>query len=391
MPSAADSRVPDAADPRAAGPVLGPVLGPVRAEVLPGLDALPADARALFGADPALGFQSTRAWYERTAADALPDGTQALFLLCREGGGARDRTLALFPLRRGADGAMSGLTTPYTVLYQPLTAPGLDAAGLRAVGRAFGRACRAWPTLRLDALDADWPGLDLLLAGARDAGLAARRFDHFGNWYEDVAGRGWDEYLAGRPGDLRETVRRKTRACARDPRVSLELVRAPCAPPDALDAAIAAYEEVYARSWKEPEPFPRFGPGLMRAAAAAGVLRVGVLRVDGRPVAAQYWTVCDGAATVLKLAHDEAFKPLSPGTVLTAHLIRALLDEGVRGLDFGRGDDPYKRSWAGRRRQRIGVLLINPRRPAGLAELGRAAAGDLRRWATRRVAGARGD
>ena len=287
---------------------------------------------------------------------------------------------------------MSGLTTPYTVLYQPLTAPGLDAAGLRAVGGALGRACRAWSTLRLDALDADWPGLDPLLAGARAAGLVAQRFDHFGNWYEDVSGRGWDEYLAGRPGDLRETIRRKTRACARDPRVSLEMVRAPDAAPDApsdaLGSAIAAYEEVYARSWKEPEPFPRFGPGLMRAAARAGALRVGVLRVNGRPVAAQYWTVCDGAATVLKLAHDEAFKSLSPGTVLTAHLIRGLLDEGVSGLDFGRGDDGYKRAWAGRRRQRVGVLLINPRRPAGLAALGRLAAGGLRRWIARRTAGA---
>ena len=78
-----------------------PVLGPVRAEVLPGLDALPADAAALFGADPALGFQSTRAWYECIVADALPDGVRPLFVLCREG----ERTLALFPLRRGADGA----------------------------------------------------------------------------------------------------------------------------------------------------------------------------------------------------------------------------------------------------------------------------------------------
>ena len=368
--------------PRAADPGAGPP----RAELLAGLDALPADAAALFGADPAPGFQSTRAWYECSVADALPPGTRAVFLLCREGG----RTRAVVPLRREASGAVGGLTTPYTVLYQPLVAPGLDAAGLRAVGGALGRACRAWPTLRLDALDAEWPGLAPLLAGARAAGLVVRRFDHFGNWYEPVAGRGWDKYLAARPGGLRETIRRKTRACARDPRVSLEVVRAPDAAPDAVERAIAAYEEVYARSWKEPEPFPRFGPALMRAAAAAGALRAGVLRVDGRPVAAQYWTVCDGAATVLKLAHDEAHKALSPGTVLTAHLIRTLLDEGVRGLDFGRGDDGYKQAWAGLRRQRIGVVLINPRRAAGLAALGRAAAGGLRRWATRQAARVRG-
>ena len=108
--------------------------------------------------------------------------------------------------------------------------------------------------------------------------------------------------------------------------------------------------------------------------------RVGVLRHGGRAAAAQYWTVSAGRAAVLKLAHDEAFKPLSPGTVLTARMIRHLLEhERVDELDFGRGDDEYKRSWTAHRRQRIGLLVINPRRLAGLAALGRTWMGRARR------------
>jgi len=72
---------------------------------------------------------------------------------------------------------------------------------------------------------------------------------------------------------------------------------------------------------------------------------------------------------VLKLAHDDAFRALSPGTVLTAHMIRLLLDEGASTLDFGRGDDGYKASWAGLRRQRTGILLADPRRVGGVAAL----------------------
>ena len=55
-------------------------------------------------------------------------------------------------------------------------------------------------------------------------------------------------------------------------------------------------------------------------------------------------------------------------------MLRRLLDEErVDELDFGRGDDPYKALWATRSRQRIGLLLINPRRPAGVLAIARGA------------------
>jgi CelD/BcsL family acetyltransferase involved in cellulose biosynthesis len=96
-------------------------------------------------------------------------------------------------------------------------------------------------------------------------------------------------------------------------------------------------------------------------------------------VAVQVWAVKDGQALVLKLAHDEAFKADSPGTVLTALMLRHLLDvEHVVRIDFGRGDDTYKQGWATRRRQRIGLLVVNPRRAAGAVALARHAAGRLR-------------
>jgi len=124
-----------------------------------------------------------------------------------------------------------------------------------------------------------------------------------------------------RPGQLRETIRRKANACSRDGSVRIEVVQSP----GLLGPAVAAYEEVYRRSWKAPEAAPGFTGALLPRAARAGVLRLGVMWVGEQPVAAQYWTVADGTATVLKLAHDDAWRSLSPGTVLTAHMIRKLL------------------------------------------------------------------
>lgn len=338
--------------------------GRLRVAAFPSLGALPRGCDALFDAAPPGDFQATRAWYEVVTADALPPGARPCFAVCLED----DRPRALLPLMMLDGGRLQGMSTPYTSRFQPLVPPETGPAALRGVGAALGRFCRRSATLRIDALDADWPGLAPLRQGFRDAGLLVQSFAHFGNWRESVAGLSWQAYLDARPGALRETVRRKTRRAERDGRITWDLVRSP----DGLEPALAAYEAVYRRSWKEPEPFPRFNPGLMRRAAAEGVLRLGVLRVEGQPAAAQYWILHGGQAVVMKLAHDEAYKPLSPGTVLTAWMIRAMLErERVETLDFGRGDDPYKQLWAGLRRQHIGVVLVNPWRPAGTAAAAR--------------------
>ncbi len=73
---------------------------------------------------------------------------------------------------------------------------------------------------------------------------------------------------------------------------------------------------------------------------------------------------------MLKLAHDEAQRALSPGTVLTAWMIAGLIEEGVRTLDFGRGDDPYKQLWTTQRSARVGLVLARPWSVAGGAALG---------------------
>ncbi len=332
---------------------------------------LPPAARALLDRAPDRDLFCTTAWFETVLACGMAADATPRFVVC--GGAGRPVVLLPMQLLPGGRG-LASLTTPYTCRYQPLCAPGADAAALTAGFTKFARYCRAWPTVRLDALDDAAPWLPALLDGASAAGLAGRTFDHFGNWHESVAGLDWAGYLAAREGPLRETIRRRlaraTRAGGR-----FELVTGG----DALEPGIAAYETVYAQSWKPAEPFPMFNAALMRATAAQGLLRLGLYWRDDRPVAAQIWIVENGQATVLKLAHDEAAKAESPGTVLTALMLRHLLDqEHVGRIDFGRGDDPYKRLWAGERRQRIGVVLANPRHPRGLAFLARHALGRAR-------------
>lgn len=294
-------------------------------------------------------------WYRTVLAHGMTDATAARFFIAGS---------ALFPMQVTDRGrGFASLTMLYTTQWQPL------AQGQRAF-TDFARACRAWPITRLDAVRADWSDRATCAAAAKEAGLAVRQFDHFGNWYEDVRGQTWDSYLTARPGSLRKTIRRKLRR-----EHAFELFESA----ERIETGIAAYESVYQRSWKEPEPFPRFNAELMRTVAPLGLLRLGILRFGDTVAAAQIWVVERDRATVLKLAHDEAFKSFSPGTVLTALMLQRLIDvEHVPEIDFGRGDDGYKSAWARQRRQRIGLVFANPRHPRGMAFLGRHALGRAR-------------
>lgn len=313
------------------------------------------------GGDAFLG----RAFWDATLARALPPGARPLLL--RLGGAA---ALPLLDLGRGR---LRSLTTPYSLAWGPLLRPGAAGDELRAAGRALARALALRPPA---ALEAAGPSLPFPPAPP----LRALPYRHFGRWHEALApGEGWEGYLARRPPELRTTIGRKLARAARDG-ARFEWLSEPG---PALEGGIAAFSAVRAASWKPDEPFPEFDAAFLRALAAEGRARLAVLRLrGGEPVAAQYWVLDrpEGRAgprraTVPKLFHAEAAKALSPGTALTAWAIRRLIEEdGVGLLDFGRGDDPYKRLWAAAREQRTGLVLASALHPLGLAEIGKALA-----------------
>ena len=338
------------------------------------LAELPPAALALFGQDAF----STRAWYASTVEAGLPAGAVPAFQVASRAG----RVLAVLPMLRSA-GTLSALTTPYTCLWQPLLLPGTPADTLAAIGRALAPGWRRSGVVRLDALPGQAAGVSAVLSGLRQAGLRCLGFDHFGNWHADVAGQNWAAYLAARPRRLRTAIQRQTRRLMDAPGAAFSLVRGAAG----LDQAIADYETVHAASWKPAEPYPRFNATLMRACAADGSLRLGVLKLGQTPIAAQFWLVHEGWAGVLKLSYDEAYKSSAPGNVLSALVIQHLLvTDRVDELDFGRGDDEYKQHWTGERRQRVGVLVANPWSVQGAREIARQLAGPVKNFAKKGLA-----
>jgi len=207
--------------------------------------------------------------------------------------------------------------------------------------------------IRAGSRSADGTGLgDKVMAAAlRRAGWVTFMEPCDVNHVLPVAGRSYGEYLAARPGPVRTTLKRK----ANKVQVSIETSFNP--------VSWAAYEAIYAQSWSE-EGCPGFLRAFAEQEGAAGRLRLAIARADGRPVAAQFWTVEAGTAFIHKLAHIEDARALSPGTTLTAALLERVIDgDRVELVDFGTGNDAYKRNWMEQVRPRFRIEAFRAKWP----------------------------
>ena len=269
------------------------------------------------------------------------DGDAKAWLFLANGGHEAEAYAAWYSLRVGAIG---------------------DAALVPAIAEELRRSKLA--SLSLSPVEDPAP----LVAGLRAAGWNVDASPATGSWVAKTAGLSFDDYWAARPGQLRSTARRKAKAAE----LEVEIHN------DFNADAWACYEQVYRASWKPEEGSFPFLRALAEQEGAAGTLRLGVARKDGVPVAVQFWTVENGKAIIHKLAYAEAAKPLSPGTILGEAMFRRAIDEDrVDLIDYGTGDDGYKRDWMDERRQLWRVTAFNPGTVRGVAGAARAGAGRL--------------
>lgn len=308
------------------------------------LNEVQSDTRlaTLLGADAQAAPFDRLAWWQGLAAHC---NLEPLLAVARNGTGA-----AVLPLSGGGDGHLQALSNWYSFRYRPIVSAGVDGAALLAeiASDLSNRAHR----VTLSGLPDEDGSASLVEAAFHKAGWLVSREVCDTNHVLDINGRSYDVYLADRPGKLRTTLKRKSG------KVAVDVL-------NQFDAAVwDAYEAIYRESWKPEEGSPDFLRAFARAEGEAGRLRLGIARVEGEAVAAQMWTVEGGTAFIHKLAHRESAKPFSPGSVLSAALFRHVIDvDRVAMVDFGTGDDPYKRDWMESVRLRYRLDMFRPLSP----------------------------
>lgn len=164
----------------------------------------------------------------------------------------------------------------------------------------------------------------------------------------DVPPGGFPELLASRSRNLRESVSRRRRRLERAHDVTVRAANAQSLERD-LDTLMTLHHARWGRaSTVFSGPRVAFHRELAYAALSRGWLRLRLLELDGRPVAATYGFRVGQAEWFYQTGRDPAFEGASVGVVLFAATVRAACEEGAREFWLGRGDQRYKRSWATR-------------------------------------------
>jgi len=294
----------------------------------------------------------TREWFEALYTSAFED-SQSLLLVSVEDKGM---VLALLPLA-GTTEHRQSFSHRYTALYDLLLADEQQTEVLACLAEGLSQI--PIHSLQLSPVAENDNNLQNLQQALESFGYESQRHFFFYNWIHRTQGQSFDEYMAKRPTQLRNTLTRKRRKLEREHECKIRMFKG-----DEVQQGLIDYHATYSASWKANEQYVALLDAAAINLAAPDWTRLAILYINGKAAAAQLWFVVHGKASIFRLAYDEEWKRYSPGSILTAYLMEYVIDtDKVEEIDFLTGNEAYKQDWMSTRRQRCRLLLVKQEKP----------------------------
>ena len=273
-----------------------------------------------------------RLWWERFGGD---EDSLMLLLLEDEG-----RPIGVAPLRReGPTVSFLGDTDLFDY-HDFIVVPGTEDAFYRSLVDRL--AEEPWEQLYLASLPEGSAALSHIPELARSRGWTCQVEREDTAPGVELPGD-WDAFLASLTKKHRHELRRKLRRLQ-----SAEGVKATTLESrEAVEGAFDTFLDLMQQSREDKRQFltperEDFFRAAARELADAGVLRLWLLEVGGRPVSTTLCFDYDGKRLLYNSGFDPAYSDLSVGLLLKAMCIRDAIDRGLRYFDFLRGDEAYK-------------------------------------------------
>jgi len=342
----------------------------LRVQVNSGYASLPEAAAGVFDDPSAGGILRSREWLQNAEANGMRPGDRVRLYSVHDASG--DEVLAVFPalysrLYASHPGArVLHFTLPEDQDFAPLAGSGKVApvGATAAVLEAIAAAGQAYDVIRVSPLPVAAPLAAEFGAALRSTGHFLQVYRHPSERFESVAGQSFKDYLAQRPRQLREVLDRHTRLMLQGGRGQFHF---PCNR-ELLEASWGDVQRIIdaAPADSESEPLQHVAT-MMALSAHFGALRLGMMYLDGQPVAMQFWIVTAGVARCLRIWGAQGQPPFPVDDLLTQMIAVCLIDgDRVAELDFGAIDEDFASGWAPKVRERIGIAAFTPRTWRGL-------------------------
>ncbi len=166
---------------------------------------------------------------------------------------------------------------------------------------------------------------------------------------------GWQEPESQLSSRRRSDFRRAYRKAEKAGALTAEVL---CPQPEELDALLEEAFAVEAKSWKgragtalacNPEE-AAFCRVYAKAACQQGILRIALLRIDGRAVAMQIAMQQGGGYWLLKIGYDADYAFCSPGLILLREAIAYAARQGLKTFEFLGQSEPWIEVWTSHKR-----------------------------------------
>lgn len=189
------------------------------------------------------------------------------------------------------------------------------------------------------------------------------KYYHSTNWYVQIPDNNYTNYIKNRPKKLQNTLRRKTKKLHDQTSSEIIIYNGK----NNIEKAIKDYQSIYRASWKETEASPDFIQNFIRKTAQLNILRLGILYIEGEAAAFVKMILCGNKVVIYKLAYAPKYNYYSPGSILLGKMIKYVIEEdSVKWIDFGVGNDPYKKDWMQEKTQIYGIIAFNKKTVKGI-------------------------
>ncbi len=287
---------------------------------------------------------------------------------------AGERELAVCTVRR--DGTLAGalpllregrrlvaLANAHSCDFRPL------ATGEEEMRTLISAVFESAGAVTLNELPDGDPGVELLTAGARDAGMASVLEPGNVSPIVDTAGD-LDAWVTQSNSSWKKRLRRYRRKMYKDHEAKIDVLETPAN----LEAELGIGFALEASGWKgeagtaivsqpQTEAFYR---AVAAAFAARDELRLSRVELDGRPVAFSLCIEHGGRLYSLKSGFDESFRKLVPGLVLQVSIVEACFERGYDAYELLGNQTEWKAKLATAQRTHS-TLRAYRRNPLGIA------------------------